>query len=56
MNISALLASTGPLIGKDLLEKSGKDSFSVWKYCMLSPEVVTKTVGQHYLDSVKNFV
>lgn len=48
-DIMALLETCGPLPGKDILEKTRKDEFLVWRFCVSSPDIVTRIIGRRYL-------
>ncbi len=48
-SIIDLLEKTGPLTGKELVEKSRKDSFFLWRECLNSPHILLKIVGNRYL-------
>lgn len=47
--ILELLDSRGPLIGKELLERTQMDEFTAWKICNSHERIVTKTIGTRYL-------
>lgn len=47
--IVTLLKSEGPMTGKDILNRTGKDGFLVWKYCISSPDIIRATIGRRYL-------
>lgn len=47
--IIALLNNHGPLTGKEIQEKLKGDEFAIWKYCVTSPDIITKIVGERYL-------
>lgn len=45
----AILQDTEPLTGKELVQKSGMDTFQAWKTCTSSREIDTCIVGKRYL-------
>lgn len=47
--IIALLNKFGPLTGKDVLERINGDEYAVWKFCITSPDIIIRIVGQRYL-------
>lgn len=47
--ILALLETEGPMTGKEILARTGKDGFLVWKFCFSSPEIIMQTIGSRYL-------
>jgi len=47
--IISLLRENGPLIGKELIEKSKSDTLSIWRACYRSEKILTKIVGRRYL-------
>jgi hypothetical protein len=49
VSITDLLRETGPLTGKEILEKSTKESFFLWRECIDSPNILLKTIGNRYL-------
>ncbi len=49
VSIIDLLKENGPLTGKELLEKSTKESFFLWRECLGSSNILLKTIGNRYL-------
>jgi hypothetical protein len=49
-----LLRENGPLTGKELLEKTMDDAFSVWRTCKRSEKIITSIIGNRYLRLDKN--
>jgi len=47
--ILELLKNEGPLIGKDIVQKTGLETFNAWKTCRLDENIATYVVGQRYL-------
>lgn len=45
----ALLNKFGPLTGKDILERINGNEYEVWKFCITSPDIIVRIVGQRYL-------
>lgn len=48
MEIKEALKS-GPLIGRELYEQTGRNVFSLWKACYKEEDILTRTVGRQYL-------
>lgn len=48
-NMITVLENRGPLIGKDLIIETGVDTFTAWKECNSSKQIVTSIVGKRYL-------
>lgn len=48
-DILKLLQTEGPMTGKAIVDKTGKDSFVIWKFCISSPEIETVIFGNRYL-------
>jgi hypothetical protein len=44
-----VLENRGPLTGKDLIIETGVDTFTAWKECNSSKQIVTSIVGKRYL-------
>ena len=47
--IMEILATAGPLTGKELLQATGADEFSLWAACNRNAQIVTKIIGRRYL-------
>ncbi|HZL06501.1 MAG TPA: hypothetical protein VFE45_14005, partial [Coriobacteriia bacterium] len=47
--IHELLAQKGPLTGAEIGESLGGETFALWKTCMLSPRLATRTIGRRYV-------
>ncbi|MEE9564960.1 MAG: hypothetical protein V3V63_04555, partial [Candidatus Hydrothermarchaeaceae archaeon] len=39
----------GPLVGRELYERTGVDVFTLWKACNKDRGIITRTVGRPYL-------
>lgn len=48
-DLIALLQNSAPLTGKELVLKSGMDTFEAWKNCTASDKINTCIVGKRYL-------
>lgn len=44
-----ILATSGPLTGKELIRTAGLDDFALWAACNRSMEISTKIIGARYL-------
>ena len=44
-----LLKNEGPLTGKDIVQKTGLETFKAWKTCRLDENIATYVVGKRYL-------
>ncbi len=48
-DLIAILENHGPLTGKELLQATGADEFSLWAACSRNAQIVTKIIGKRYL-------
>ena len=48
-DIMEILENHGPLTGKELLQETGADEFSLWAACNRSDQIVTSIIGKRYL-------
>ena len=52
--LTDLLKESGPLTGKEIIEKTRVDIFDLWKACKKSEDIVIRTIGTRYLRLDKN--
>ncbi len=48
-DLLAMLDDSGPVTGKEFVQKTGIDTFEAWKICTASDAIVTLKVGKKYL-------
>lgn len=48
-DLVGLLESYGPMTGKELIERTGEDGYTVWKLCYSRQDILAKIVGKRYL-------